>query len=141
MRGDEIMYGLAKIALDYDKLYSDNPDLDQLRLNEIAANEQYEKDNAEYQGVRKGELGKGMLSGTGIGGGIGLLPGAFTRNPGLAAVGTLSGGLLGGMIGGQIAENRLRKSPLYQQQSESLEKAIDAQDAHVNRWTELAYPE
>lgn len=144
------MEGLAKLAdteIDYDKvyhekLYNDHPDLDQLRLNELAADEQYEKDNTAYQEARKPSVSKGMMKGLGIGGGIGLLPGAFTRNPGLATAGTIGGGLLGSMVGGSIADSRFQKtSPLYQQRSESLDKAIDAQDAHVNRWLELAYPD
>lgn len=135
------MFGLAKIALDYEKLYADNPDLDQLRLNEIAAREQYEKDEAAYKSVRNPEVIKGLTRGFGIGGGIGLIPGALARKPEYATAGSVLGGLLGAATGGEIADIRMEQSPLYLQKSESRKRTSDAEDAHMQRWWELAYPE
>lgn len=130
------MFGLVKLANEWEGYYEQDPELRRLHQEDTNALQAYVDANDAASGPRKKESIKGGLIGGGVGGLAGAgLGAALTRNPNVAIQGGLAG-LIGGVpIGSGIAVDRFNeKSPLAAQERDAQEKSIAAQHDHMNRW-------
>lgn len=134
------MIGLAKIAGDYREYYANDPELRRLRDEDVAASNAFDKVDGEYQSGARKSAEKGGLIGFGAAGipsGLALALATHDRTMKLPVglVGGAIGGAFGGMAGSHIGHHHFTShSPLTQQRLDAMNKAQNAQDAHLNRW-------